>query len=173
MNDDDTKPWFTATTTKRWRSYKKLTPEERREYDAMFSGRSMTVQINAGGVTVNGQHYASLDDVPQADREYIENHFKGSFLGRIWNKEHGGEVDGTELIDMMANIKASPEWTVETDLPDTSPMPFPRAHPASFENLQSDPVPGAVSKGGGLRKALLISIAIGLALWAAQALRLF
>lgn len=173
MNDDDTEPWFTATTTKRWRSYNKLTPEERKEYDAMFSGRAMTVQINADGVTVNGQHYGSLDEVPQADREYIENQFKGSFLEGIWNKGLGGEVDGTELIEMMANIKASPEWTVETDLPDTSAMPSPRAHHASFKNLQTAPAPGAVSKGGGLRKALLICIAIGLALWAAQALHIF
>jgi hypothetical protein len=33
--------------------------------------------------------------------------------------------------------------------------------------------PGAVPAGGGLRRTLLIGIAIGLALWVAQALNLF
>lgn len=187
--NDNTKTWRSSTITRSWSSTTDLTPEQRTQIEALLdggvdgvtvseswrysgteNGETFDVQIDDGAVTVNGRRYASLDDVPRTERERIEALRKGQAMEGLWDMLRGAGLDSKGLSSLMPDRQARPVFTIETDSPDAAAIPPPRA---STENMAAGPAPGAVPAGGGLRKTLLIGIVIGLALWLAQALKLF
>lgn len=190
--NDNTKTWRSSTTTRSWRSTTDLTPEQRTHIEALLdggmdgvtvseswrysgteNGETFNVQIDDGVVTVNGRRYGSLDEVPRAERERIEALRNGQAMEGLWDMLRGAGLDSKDLSSLMPERQARPVFTIETDSPDAPMTTSPRANRASLENSAADPAPGAVPTGGGLRKTLLIGIAIGLAIWVAQALKLF
>ncbi len=190
--NDNTKTWRSSTTTRSWNSTTDLTPEQRTQIEALLDGRmgavevseswsysntengeTFNVQIDDGAVTVNGRRYGSLDEVPRAERERIEALRNGQDMTDLWDMLRNAGADGKNLDGLTTAPPTRPMFTVETEASDAPATPRPRAHRASTEAMAAGPAPGAVPAGGGLRKTLLIGIAIGLALWVAQALQLF
>ncbi|MFY0479425.1 hypothetical protein [Achromobacter marplatensis] len=194
--NDKTKTWRSSTTTRSWSTTTDLTPEQRVHiedlldsrmdgvsvsqewnYSGLENGEVFNVQIKDGAVTVNGRKYDSLDEVPRADRERIDALRSGNDLGGLWDMLKNAGVDVKNLAGDLADAKSKPAFTIETDDPNreaASPVPFAPADDA-VRMAAADPSlsPGAVRPGGGLRRTLLIGIAIGLALWVAQALGVF
>ncbi|MEN5342998.1 hypothetical protein ABE599_04765 [Achromobacter mucicolens] len=187
--NDNTKTWRSSTTTRSWSSTTDLTPEQRTQIEALLdggidgvtvseswrysgteNGETFNVQIDDGAVTVNGRRYDSLDEVPRAERERIEALRNGQGMEGLWDMLRNSGLDSKDLSSLMPDRQDKPVFTIETKSPDASAIQSPRT---STENLAAGSAPGAVPPGGGLRKTLLIGIAIGLALWVAQALKLF
>ncbi|MGE8639669.1 MAG: hypothetical protein ACN6PR_13550, partial [Achromobacter sp.] len=116
---------------------------------------------------------------PRAERERIEALRSGKDLGGLWDMLKSAGIDVQDFAVDAADGKRKPAFTIETDSPDQADAPSARPAPAAdtshTSRINADPSlsPGAVPSGGGLRRMLLIGIAIGLALWAAQALNLF
>ncbi|HAP28120.1 MAG TPA: hypothetical protein DCR74_21465 [Achromobacter sp.] len=190
--NDNTKTWRSSTTTRSWSSTTDLTPEQRTQIEALLdggmdgvsvseswrysgteNGKTFNVQIDDGAVTVNGRRYGSLDEVPRAERERIEALRNGQGMEGLWDMLRGAGLDTKDLSSLTPDRQARPVFTIETESPDAPMTTSPGANRASLENLAADPAPGAVPARGGLRKTLLIGIAIGLAIWVAQALKLF
>ena len=90
MTDNKTTTW-SRTQTRSQVNIDDLPPEQRAQIEALFDdmpddqfaneqwsyshtsdGKTFQVDIKNGSVTVNGQTYASLDDVPPEEREHIE-----------------------------------------------------------------------------------------------------
>ncbi|MDR7945231.1 hypothetical protein [Achromobacter aegrifaciens] len=185
----ETKTWRSTTTTRSWSAAKDLTPEQRANiedlldggmdgatvsetwsYAGIENGETFKVEIKNGAVTVNGRKYDSLDEVPRAERERIEALRAGQGDGGLWDMLRNAGVDVENLAPGLKPQGAKPEFVIETDEP--TPTRAPTA------TVQSDPnaglPPGAVpAKGGGLRRTLLIGVAIGLGWWVARALNLF
>jgi len=187
--NDNTKTWRSSTTTRSWTSTTDLTPEQRTHIEALLdggmdgvtvneswrysgteNGEKFNVQIDDGVVTVNGRRYGSLNEVPRAERERIEALRNGQAMEGLWDMLRGAGLDSKDLSSLMPERQAKPVFTIETESPDAAASPSPRV---STESVEAGPAPGAVPTGGGLRKTLLIGVAIGLALWVAQALKLF
>ncbi|MEN4917955.1 hypothetical protein ABE485_04735 [Achromobacter spanius] len=189
---ENTKTWRSSTTTKSWSSTTALTPEQRASIEALLdspidgatvsetwsyagteNGETFNVEIRNGAVTVNGRRYDSLDDVPRAERERIEALRNGQGMEGLWNMLRSAGVDPNDLGAALADRQAKPAFTIETDSPNAARTEASGAYRAPAPGDQDGPAPGAVPAGAGLRKTLLIGIAIGLALWVAQALNLF
>ncbi|WP_332607790.1 hypothetical protein [Achromobacter sp. ESBL13] len=209
--NDKTKIWKSSTTTRSWSSTTNLTPEqqasieellgggpgtvnvqEKWSYAGTENGEAFKVDIDNGAVTVNGQHYDSLDEVPRALRERIEALRDGEGMKGLWDMLKNA---GAQIEDMPGDHAArtgKPVFTIETDgdgagaiaatsapvadAPDAAETGRPPSTAAAQgARVEMDPAasPGAVPKSGGLRRALLIGIAVGLALWVARALNVF
>ena len=198
--NDKTKIWKSSTTTRSWSSTSDLTPEQRANIEELLDGKldSVTVQekwsysgvengeafkvdIDNGAVTINGRHYDSLGDVPRAERERIEALRDGEGMKGLWDMLKNAGVSMQDSPGGSDARSGKPAFTIETDeggrdavaaSPAQSGKPVITAAP---ERLNADPAvsPGAVPKSGGLRRSLLIGIAVGLALWVARALNLF
>lgn len=168
------------------------TVTEKWSYAGFENGEAFKVDIDNGAVTVNGRRYDSLDEVPRAERERIEALRSGQGMEGLWGMLRNAGVDVGDLGAGLAAARGGkPAFTIETEgdgpaSPNTaSPTATRTATPTasatppatqrSRADASSDPAlsPGAVPTGGGLRRTLLIGIAIGLALWVAQALNLF
>ncbi|QVQ27755.1 hypothetical protein [Achromobacter deleyi] len=192
--NDKTKTWRSSTTTRSWSSTTDLTPEQRVNIEDLLdgamdgvtvsekwsyagteNGKTFEVEINDGAVTVNGRRYASLDEVPQAERERIEALRNGEGMEGLWAMLKSRGIDTGNLTGAQAAQDAKPAFTIETDDSDTAPARPASSGPAGGIHASTDSAlpPGAVPAGGGLRRTLLIGIAIGLALWVARALNLF
>lgn len=194
--NDKTKTWQSSTTTRSWSSTTDLTPEQRVNiedlldgkmdgvsvsqewsYSGLENGEVFKVEIKDGAVTVNGRKYDSLDEVPRADRERIDALRSGKDLGGLWDMLKNAGIDVKDLAGGLADSTSKPAFTIETDSPDRDAGSPARPAPTddAVRRAAADPSlsPGAVRSGGGLRRTLLIGIAIGLALWVAQALNLF
>lgn len=196
--NDKTKTWRSSTTTRSWSSTSDITPEQRVNiedlldskmdsvsvtqewsYAGLENGESFKVLIKDGAVTVNGRKYDSLDEVPRAERERIEALRSGKDLGGLWDMLKNAGIDVQDFAGVAADGKRKPAFTIETDGADqtdaSSAPPAPAVGASHASRINADPSlsPGAVPSGGGLRRMLLIGIAIGLALWVAQALNLF
>ncbi|MBC9907341.1 hypothetical protein [Achromobacter xylosoxidans] len=187
--NDKTKTWRSTTTTRSWSAAQDLTPEQRANIEALLdggmdgatvnetwsyagteNGESFKVEIKNGAVTVNGRKYDSLDGVPRAERERIEALRAGQGDGGLWDMLRNAGVDVENLAPGLKPQDAKPEFVIETD--DPAPTRAPAASAQSAPNTGLPP--GAVPpKGGGLRRTLLIGVAIGLGWWVARALNLF
>lgn len=200
--NDKTKVWKSSTTTRSWSSVNDLTPEQQAEIEALLDGRmgsttvtekwsyagfengeAFKVDIDNGAVTVNGRRYDSLDEVPRAERERIEALRSGQGMEGLWGMLRNA---GVAVDDLGGSFEAArggkPAFTIETEgdaarSAETRPASTAAqaAPPRIRTEANADPTlaPGAVPAGGGLRRMLLIGIAIGLGLWVAQALKLF
>ncbi|EHK68042.1 hypothetical protein [Achromobacter arsenitoxydans] len=193
--NDNTKTWRSSTTTRSWSSTTDLTPEQRKNIEALLeggidgatiseqwsysgteNGKTYTVEINDGAVTLNGRRYDSLDEVPRADRERIEALRNGQGMEGLWDMLRNAGVDSHNLANALPGHQAKPAFTIETEGPDAGPASAASssdAQRAASQQTQTGLAPGAVPSGGGLRRTLLIGIAIGLGLWVARALNLF
>lgn len=194
--NDKTKTWRSTTTTRSWSSTKDLTPEQRDRIEELLdggmdgatvsqtwsyagteNGESFKVEIKDGAVTVNGRRYDSLDAVPRAERARIEALRAGQDDGGLWDMLRNAGVDVDHLAQGMQRQDAKPAFTIETD--EAEPAQTQTQTRASAQATQADRTdaglsPGAVpSNGGGLRRMLLIGIAVGLGWWVARALNLF
>lgn len=192
--NENTKTWRSTTTTRSWSSTNDLTPEQRANieelldgamdgtttsetwsYAGIENGETFKVEIKDGAVTVNGRRYDSLDQVPRAERERIEALRAGQGDGGLWDMLRNAGVDVENLAQGMKQRDAQPEFVIETDDPAQPPrsaaaQPVQSAKTAASFGL----APGAVpASGGGLRRMLLIGIAVGLGWWVARALNLF
>ncbi len=187
--NDKTRTWRNTTTTRSWSSAKALTAEQRANIEALLdggmdgatvsetwsyagieNGEPFKVEIKDGAVTVNGRKYDSLDEVPRAERERIEALRAGQGAGGLWDMLRNAGVDVENLAPRLKPQDAKPEFAIETDTPAPAR--------AAASSVQSGPdaglPPGAVpAKSGGLRRTLLIGVAIGLGWWVARALNLF
>lgn len=195
--NDKTKIWKSSTTTRSWSSTTNLTPEQQENIEELLGGKlgSVSVQekwsyagtengeafkvdIDNGAVTVNGRHYDSLDDVPRAERERIEALRDGEGMKGLWDMLKNAGVQIEDMPGDDAARTGKPAFTIETDNGSADAIASAPARPleaAEIARASADPAasPGAVPKSGGLRRALLIGIAVGLALWVARALNLF
>lgn len=195
--NDKTKIWKSSTTTRSWSSTTNLTPEQQENIEELLGGKlgSVSVQekwsyagtengeafkvdIDNGAVTVNGRHYDSLDDVPRAERERIEALRDGEGMKGLWDMLKNAGVQIEDLPGDHAARAGKPAFTIETDNGSADAIASAPARPleaAEIARASADPAasPGAVPNSGGLRRALLIGIAVGLALWVARALNLF
>lgn len=195
--NDKTKIWKSSTTTRSWSSTTNLTPEQQENIEELLGGKlgSVSVQekwsyagtengeafkvdIDNGAVTVNGRHYDSLDDVPRAERERIEALRDGEGMKGLWDMLKNAGVQIEDIPGDHAARTGKPAFTIETDNGSADAITSVSARPleaAEIARASADPTasPGAVPKSGGLRRALLIGIAVGLALWVARALNLF
>ncbi|MNV82285.1 hypothetical protein D3C71_1760100 [compost metagenome] len=152
-----------------------VTVSEKWSYAGTENGKAFEVQINDGAVTVNGRRYGSLDEVPQAERERIEALRNGEGMEGLWAMLKSKGIDIEDLKAAQAAQDAKPAFTIETEGPDAAPARAASSGPAGGIHASTDSAlpPGAVPPGGGLRRMLLIGIAIGLAFWVARALNLF
>lgn len=196
--NDNTKTWRSSTTTRSWSSTTDLTPEQRVNIEELLDGKldgvdvsqswsyagvengeAFKVEIKNGAVTVNGRKYDSLDEVPRAERERIEALRSGQGMGMdgLWDMLKNAGVDMKDLAPEATAANSKPVFTIETDSPESASRETSRAHtqamPQAAAAHDATLPPGAVPAGGGLRRALLIGIVIGLALWVAQALNVF
>ncbi|MBB1627920.1 hypothetical protein [Achromobacter sp. UMC71] len=191
---EKSKTWRSTTTTTRWSSTKGLTREQRDSLDSLLDGAAdaanvrvseqwsyasggedgpFKVEIKDGAVTVNGQRYDSLDEVPRADRERIEALRGGLADGGLWDmlKNAGIDIGGLAGAPDQRD-PAKPEFIIETDIPDVrsaapavSGAPQAQAFPASASSPNA-PAPGAVPRsGGGLLRMVLVVAAVGLVWW--------
>ncbi|MCV6903608.1 MAG: hypothetical protein NTT76_12945 [Achromobacter xylosoxidans] len=122
------------------------------------------VEIKDGVVTLNGRRYDSLDAVPQADRERIEALRTGLNDSGLWDALRDAGVDiGGLAGPATPRPTDKPEFIMETDIPDVRSA-APANEPAPY--VSDAPAPGAVPRGaGGLRRIVLIAVAVGLAWW--------
>ncbi|CAB3957927.1 hypothetical protein LMG6001_04943 [Achromobacter insolitus] len=191
--NEKTKTWRSTTTTHSWSSTKALSSEQRANIEALLdggtdgatvsetwsyagteNGESFKVEIKNGAVTVNGRKYDSLDEVPRPERERIQALRAGHGDDSLWEMLRNAGVDVDHLAQGMTPRDGKPEFVIETDDPTTAQAR------ATTQPVQSDQAaapaglaPGAVPpSGGGLRRMLLIGIAIGLGWWVARALNL-
>lgn len=199
--NDKTKTWRSTTTTRSWSSTKDLTPEQRDRIEELLdggmdgatvsqtwsyagteNGESFKVEIKDGAVTVNGRRYDSLDAVPRAERARIEALRAGQDDGGLWDMLRNAGVDVDHLAQGMQQQDAKPAFTIETDEAEPAQAQAQaqtqtRASTQATQANQTDAAglsPGAVpAGGGGLRRMLLIGIAVGLGWWVARALNLF
>lgn len=192
--NDNTKTWRSSTTTRSWSSTTDLTPEQRVDIEDLLeggmdgvtvsekwsyagteNGQSFNVEIDDGAVTVNGRRYDSLDAVPRAERDRIEALRNGQGMDGLWDMLRNGGIDVKDLAGALAARDAKPAFTIETEGADAVPARSASSDSGRAIGTGTDPAlpPGAVPAGGGLRRMLLIGIAIGLALWVARALNLF
>lgn len=189
--NEKTKTWRSTTTTRSWSTTKDLTPEQRANieelldggmdgasvsqtwsYAGIENGESFKVEIKDGAVTVNGRKYDSLDEVPRAERERIEALRAGQGDGGLWDMLRNAGVDVENLAQGMKQHEAKPEFVIETD--DPAPAQARTSAEAAPSHVNAGLPPGAVpAKSGGLRRMLLIGMAIGLGWWVARALNLF
>ncbi|WAI81093.1 MULTISPECIES: hypothetical protein [Achromobacter] len=195
--NDKTKIWKSSTTTRSWSSTTDLTPEQRVNIEDLLDGKlgsvsiqekwsyagtengeAFKVDIDNGAVTVNGRHYDSLDDVPRAERERIEALRDGEGMKGLWDMLKNAGVQIEDMPGDDAARTGKPAFTIETDDGSADAIASASARPleaTETARVSTDPTasPGAVPKSGGLRRALLIGIAVGLALWVGRALNLF
>lgn len=191
---EKSKTWRSTTTTTSWSTAKGLTREQRDSLDALLDGAPdaanvrvseqwsyasggedgpFKVEIKDGAVTVNGQRYNSLDEVPRAERERIEALRGGLADGGLWDMlKHAGIDIGGLAGAPDKRDPDKPEFIIETDIPDVrsaapaaSGAPQTQAFPASASSPDA-PAPGAVPRsGGGLLRIVLVVVAVGLAWW--------
>ncbi|KGD88066.1 hypothetical protein JL37_26180 [Achromobacter sp. RTa] len=186
MNDKN-KTWRSTTTTRSWSSSKDLgsghgenfetlldgaTVSETWSYSGDEDGEPLKVEIKNGAVTLNGRKYDSLDAVPRAQRERIEALRAGEIGGDVWQLLRQAGIDVNDLAPAMREHAAKPAFSIETEGSDPPAVPAASTPPADAAADASLP-PGAVPAGGGLRRMLLIGIAVGLGWWVARALNLF
>ena len=189
--NDKTRTWRSTTTTRSSSTTKDLTPDQRSRveellgdgiggatasqtwsYSGTENGESFKVEIKDGAVTVNGRRYDSLDAVPRAERERIESLRAGQGDDGLWDMLRNAGVDVEHLAQGMRQPDARPEFAIETDEP--GPAPARAATPdVQADRADAGLSPGAVPPASGLRRMLLIGIAIGLGWWVGRALNLF
>ncbi len=191
---EKSKTWRSTTTTTSWSTSQDLTREQRDGLDSLLDDAAdhanvrvteqwryasdgedgpFKVEIQDGAVTVNGQRYNSLDEVPRADRERIEALRAGLADGGLWDMLKNAGIDIGGLAGTPGQRDPDkPEFIIETDIPDVrSAAPAERgappaqASPASASSRDA-PAPGAVPRsGGGLLRIVLVAVAVGLAWW--------
>lgn len=191
---EKSKTWRSTTTTTSWSTTNGLTREQRDSLDSLLDGASdaanvrvseqwsyasggedgpFKVEIKDGAVTVNGQRYDSLDEVPRAERERIEALRGGLANGGLWDMLKNAGIDIGGLAGAPAKHDPDkPEFIIETDIPDVrgvapaaSGAPQMHAFPAGAPSPDA-PAPGAVPRsGGGLLRIVLVVVAVGLAWW--------
>lgn len=187
---EKSKAWRSSTTTRSW-SMSGGTPahasdamdalrragngartyvSEQWSYVGDDAGGPYQVEIKDGVVTLNGRRYDSLDAVPQADRERIETLRNGLNDSGLWDVLRDAGVDIGGLAGAAAPRPADkPEFIMETDIPDVrsaAPANGPAPRAGSAPHVTDAPAPGAVPRGaGGLRRIVLIAVAVGLAWW--------
>lgn len=196
--NDKTKTWRSTTTTRSWSSTKDLTPEQRGRIEELLdggmdgatvsqtwsyagteNGESFKVEIKDGAVTVNGRRYDSLDAVPRAERARIEALRAGQDDGGLWDMLRNAGVDVDHLAQGMRQQDAKPAFSIETDEAEPAQAQPQTQTRASTQATQADQTDAGLSSGavpasgGGLRRMLLIGIAVGLGWWVARALNLF
>lgn len=188
------KTWRSSTTTTSWSTTKGLSDEQRASIESLLDGQlggpgvrvseqwsyassgddgPFKVEIKDGAVTVNGQRYSSLDEVPRAERERIEALRGGLADGGLWNMLKDAGVDIGGLAGTAGRPDPDkPEFIIETDIPDVRSAapaergaPQAQAFPASASSPDA-PAPGAVPRSGsGLLRIVLVVVAVGLAWW--------
>lgn len=188
---EKSKTWRSTTTTRSWSmsggaasgqddvlqalrnagGANRVRVSEQWSYEGGDGDDAFKVDIKDGAVTVNGRRYDNLDEVPRAERERIEALRKQLADGGLWNalRDAGLDIGGLSGLDTQT-ASAKPEFIMETDIPDvrsavpaSAPAaPDPRATPRATDT----PAPGAVPRaGGGLRRIVLVAVAVGLAWW--------
>lgn len=191
---EKSKTWRTSTTTTRWSTTNDLSSEQRASIESLLDGQMggtdvrvseqwrydssgddgpFKVEIKDGAVTVNGRRYASLDEVPRAERERIEALRGGLADGGLWDMLKDAGVDIGGLAGAAGRPDPDkPEFIIETDIPDVR-----HAAPTASGALRADafaasapspdaPAPGAVPRsGGGLLRIVLGVVAVGLGWW--------
>ncbi len=155
----------------------RVSVSEQWSYEGGDGDDAFKVAIKDGAVTVNGRRYDNLDAVPRAERERIEALRKQLADGGLWDALRGAGLDiggldvggldvgGLSGLDPQT-ASAKPEFIMETDIPDVRSA-MPASAPAAPDPRAKDtPAPGAVPRaGGGLRRIVLVAVAVGLAWW--------
>lgn len=150
------------------------TVSHRWSYAGVENGETFNVDIDNGAVTVNGRHYDSLDEVPRADRERIDALRSGQGMEGLWGMLKDAGVDVGGLGVDAARSSGKPAFTIETEVDGSTRSTSSNMNDAlRAPHANTEHSPGAVPAGFGLRRMLLIGVAVGLALWVAQALHLF
>ncbi|MDT4836616.1 hypothetical protein FQZ97_703230 [compost metagenome] len=186
--NDKTKTWRSTTTTRSWTATKGTASEQREDIETLLDGATVSetwsyagiedgepfkVDIKDGAVTLNGREYDSLDAVPRAQRERIEALRAGQGGGDVWQLLRQAGIDVNELAPDLREGGAKPGFSIETEGAAPAQAPAAPSHRASAAP-EASLSPGAVpAGGGGLRRTLLIGIAVGLGWWVGRALNLF
>ncbi|MCZ8391940.1 hypothetical protein [Achromobacter xylosoxidans] len=184
---EKSKTWRSTTTTRSWSmsggaasgqddvlqalrnagGENRVNVSEQWSYEGGDGDDAFKVEIKDGAVTVNGRRYDNLDEVPRAERERIEALRKQLADGGLWNalRDAGLDIGGLSGLDTQT-ASAKPEFIMETDIPDVRNA-VPASAPAAPDPRAKDtPAPGAVPRaGGGLRRIVLVAVAVGLAWW--------
>ncbi|MFY2998841.1 hypothetical protein ACOTIX_06720 [Achromobacter xylosoxidans] len=184
---EKSKTWRSTTTTRSWSmsgdaaggqddvlqalrnagGENRVSVSEQWSYEGGDGDDAFKVAIKDGAVTVNGRRYDNLDAVPRAERERIEALRKQLADGGLWDALRGAGLDigGLSGLDPQT-ASAKPEFIMETDIPDVRSA-MPASAPAAPDPRAKDtPAPGAVPRaGGGLRRIVLVAVAVGLAWW--------
>ncbi|MFY1898228.1 hypothetical protein ACOTF2_17025 [Achromobacter xylosoxidans] len=189
---EKSKTWRSTTTTRSWSmsgdaaggqddvlqalrnagGENRVSVSEQWSYEGGDGDDAFKVAIKDGAVTVNGRRYDNLDAVPRAERERIEALRKQLADGGLWDALRGAGLDiggldvgGLSGLDPQT-ASAKPEFIMETDIPDVRSA-MPASAPAAPDPRAKDtPAPGAVPRaGGGLRRIVLLAVAVGLAWW--------
>ncbi|BEG74142.1 hypothetical protein [Achromobacter xylosoxidans] len=184
---EKSKTWRSTTTTRSWSmsggaasgqddvlqalrnagGENRVNVSEQWSYEGGDGDDAFKVEIKDGAVTVNGRRYDNLDEVPRAERERIEALRKQLADGGLWNalRDAGLDIGGLSGLDTQT-ASAKPEFIMETDIPDVRSA-VPASAPAAPDPRAKDtPAPGAVPRaGGGLRRIVLVAVAVGLAWW--------
>lgn len=184
---EKSKTWRSTTTTRSWSmsggaasgeddvlqalrnagGVNRVSVSEQWSYEGGDGDDAFKVDIKDGAVTVNGHRYDNLDAVPRAERERIEALRKQLADGGLWNalRDAGLDIGGLSGLDTQT-ASAKPEFIMETDIPDVRSA-VPASAPAAPDPRAKDtPAPGAVPRaGGGLRRIVLVAVAVGLAWW--------
>lgn len=184
---EKSKTWRSTTTTRSWSmsggaasgqddvlqalrnagGANRVNVSEQWSYEGGDGDDAFKVEIKDGAVTVNGRRYDNLDEVPRAERERIEALRKQLADGGLWNalRDAGLDIGGLSGLDTQT-ASAKPEFIMETDIPDVRSA-VPASAPAAPDPRAKDtPAPGAVPRaGGGLRRIVLVAVAVGLAWW--------
>lgn len=184
---EKSKTWRSTTTTRSWSmsggaasgqddvlqalrnagGENRVSVSEQWSYEGGDGDDAFKVEIKDGAVTVNGRRYDNLDEVPRAERERIEALRKQLAGGGLWDAlcDAGLDIGGLSGLDAQT-ASAKPEFIMETDIPDVRSA-MPASAPAAPDPRATDtPAPGAVPRaGGGLRRIVLVAVAVGLAWW--------
>lgn len=184
---EKSKTWRSTTTTRSWSmsggatsgqddvlqalrnagGANRVSVSEQWSYEGGDGDDAFKVDIKDGAVTVNGRRYDNLDAVPRAERERIEALRKQLADGGLWNALRDAGLDIGDLSGLdTQTASAKPEFIMETDIPDVRSA-VPASAPTAPDPRATDtPVPGAVPRaGGGLRRIVLVAVAVGLAWW--------